>query len=143
MKRVWIYTIITLLLSACTGIKTVNSDMEEAQLGCENEKATAIFWVDRNGDEKLTKYGAISTVKVHVNVYSDGTFRILSYCKKQKPEVVRYLEKRVAVFTIPQRIFNGGYVKPGKQYLQLRYIPAKVWSPNMKPGFNKKNLRME
>ena len=138
MKRVWIYTIITLLLSACTGIKTVNSDMEEAQLGCENKKATAIFWVDRNGDEKLTKYGAISTVKVHVNVYSDGTFRILSYCKKQKPEVVRYLEKRVAVFTIPQRIFNGGYVKPGKQYLQLRYIPTKVWSPNYKGETNKK-----
>ena len=138
MKRVWIYTIITLLLSACTGIKTVNSDMEEAQLGCENKKATAIFWVDRNGDEKLTKYGAISTVKVHVNVYSDGTFRILSFCKQQEPEVVRYLEKRVAVFTIPQRIFNGGYVKPGKQYLQLRYIPTKVWSPNYKGKTNKK-----
>ena len=127
------------LLSACN----VKTDVEETQLGCENEKAKAILWVDRNGDEKLTKYGSISTVKVHANVYPDGTFQILSYCKKQKPEVVRYLEKRVAVFTIPQRIFNGGYVKPGKQYLQLRYIPAKVWSPNMKPGFNKKNLRME
>ena len=91
-----------MILSGCQGIRTVNSDMEDAQLGCENEKATAIFWVDRNGDEKLTKYGAISTVKVHVNVYSDGTFRILSFCKQQKPEVVRYLEKRAAVFTIPQ-----------------------------------------
>ena len=138
MKKYWLYILMAVCLTACKGIKTVNSDMEEAQLGCENEKATAIFWVDRNGDEKLTKYGAISTVKVHVNVYSDGTFRILSYCKKQKPEVVRYLEKRVAVFTIPQRIFNGGYVKPGKQYLQLRYIPTTVWSPNYKGKTNKK-----
>ena len=68
------------LLSACN----VKTDVEETQLGCENEKAKAILWVDRNGDEKLTKYGSISTVKVHANVYPDGTFRILSYCKKQK-----------------------------------------------------------
>ena len=122
------------LLSACN----VKTDVEETQLGCENEKATAIFWVDRNGDEKLTKYGAISTVKVHVNVYSDGTFRILSFCKQQEPEVVRYLEKRAAVFTIPQRYFTKGFIKPGEQYMQLRYIPTKVWSPNYKGKTNKK-----
>lgn len=131
--------IMALLLSACN----VKTDVEETQLGCENEKAKAILWVDRNGDEKLTKYGSISTVKVHANVFSDGTFRILSYCKKQKPEVVKYLEKRVAVFTIPKFFFDEGYVEPGEQYLQLRYIPAKVWSPNIKSGFNKKNLIME
>ena len=138
MKRIWLYTIILIFLSACQGIKTVNSAMEDAQLGYENEKATAIFWVDRNSDEKLTKYGAISTVKVHVNVYSDGTFRILSFCKQQEPEVVRYLEKRAAVFTIPQRYFTKGFIKPGEQYMQLRYIPTKVWSPNYKGETNKK-----
>ena len=122
------------LLSACN----VKTDVEETQLGCENEKAKAILWVDRNGDEKLTKYGSISTVKVHANVYPDGTFRILSYCKKQKPEVVRYLEKRAAVFTIPQRYFTKGFIKPGEQYMQLRYIPTKVWSPNYKGETNKK-----
>ena len=100
--------------------------MEEEQLGCENEISTAILWVDRKDGESLTKYGFIRTAKVHANVYSDGTFRIMSFCKKQEPEVVEYLKKRVAVFTIPSFFFKEGYIEPGEQYLQLRYIPSKV-----------------
>lgn len=130
--RIGLYTILMVLLSACNGFKT------SEQTECENIKAKAILWVDRTGNEKLTKYGSISTVKVQANVFSDGTFRIMSYCKKQKPEVMTYLEKRVAVFTIPKFFFDEGYIEPGKQYLQLRYIPAKVWSPYFKPGDNKK-----
>ena len=126
MKRYWIYLLIVLCLSACKGIKTVHSDMEEEQLGCENEISTAILWVDRKDGESLTKYGFIRTAKVHANVYSDGTFRIMSFCKKQEPEVVEYLKKRVAVFTIPSFFFKEGYIEPGEQYLQLRYIPSKV-----------------
>ena len=126
MKRYWIYILIVLCLSACKGIKTVHSDMEEEQLGCENEISTAILWVDRKDGESLTKYGFIRTAKVHANVYSDGTFRIISFCKKQEPEVVEYLKKRVAVFTIPSFFFKEGYIEPGEQYLQLRYIPSKV-----------------
>ena len=126
MKRFWIYLLIVLCLSACKGIKTVHSDMEEEQLGCENEISTAILWVDRKDGESLTKYGFIRTAKVHANVYSDGTFRIMSFCKKQEPEVVEYLKKRVAVFTIPSYFFKEGYIEPGEQYLQLRYIPSKV-----------------
>ena len=126
MKRYWIYILIVLCLSACKGIKTVHSDMEEEQLGCKNEISTAILWVDRKDGESLTKYGFIRTAKVHANVYSDGTFRIMSFCKKQEPEVVEYLKKRVAVFTIPSFFFKEGYIEPGEQYLQLRYIPSKV-----------------
>ena len=126
MKRYWIYILIAGCLSACKGIKTVHSDMEEEQLGCKNEISTAILWVDRKDGESLTKYGFIRTVKVHANVYSDGTFRIMSFCKKQEPEVVEYLKKRVAVFTIPSFFFKEGYIEPGEQYLQLRYIPSKV-----------------
>ena len=126
MKKYWIYILIVLCLSACKGIKTVHSDMEEEQLGCENEISTAILWVDRKDGESLTKYGFIRTAKVHAIVYSDGTFRIMSFCKKQEPEVVEYLKKRVAVFTIPSFFFKEGYIEPGEQYLQLRYIPSKV-----------------
>ena len=126
MKRTWLYAIIIVFLSACQGIKTVNTDMEEEQLGCENEVSTAILWVDRTNGESLMKYGFIRTAKVHANVYSDGTFRIMSFCKKQDPEVVEDLKKRVAVFTIPPFFFEEGYIEPGEQYLQLRYIPSKV-----------------
>lgn len=107
-------------LSACQGIKTTD------QSECEAEMAKAILWVDRTGNESLQKYGFVRTVKAHVNVYSDGTFRIMSFCKKQKLEVEVYLKKRVAVFTIPKFFFDEGYIEPGEQYLQLRYIPAKV-----------------
>ena len=127
MKKILLYTfLVAMLLSACKGIKTVNSDMEEEQLGCENEISTAILWVDRTGNESLMKYGFVRTAKVHANVYSDGTFRIMSFCKKQEPEVVEYLKKRVAAFTIPKFFYDEGYIEAGEQYLQLRYIPAKV-----------------
>ena len=39
MKKYWLYILMAVCLSACKGIKTVNSDMEEKQLGCENEIA--------------------------------------------------------------------------------------------------------
>lgn len=126
MKKYWLYILMAVCLSACKGIKTVHSDMEEEQLGCENEISTAILWVDRKDGESLTKYGFIRTAKVHANVYSDGTFRIMSFCKKQEPEVVEYLKKRVVAFTIPPFFFKEGYIEPGEQYLQLRYIPSKV-----------------
>lgn len=120
MKKIALYVLVTVCLSACQGIKTTG------QSECETEMAKAILWVDRTGNESLQKYGSVRTVKAHVNVYSDGTFRIMSFCKKQEPEVVKYLKKRVAVFTIPKFFFDEGYIEPGKQYLQLRYIPAKV-----------------
>ena len=127
MKKILLYTfLVAMLLSACKGIKTVNSDMEEEQLGCENEISTAILWVDRTDHESLMKYGFVRTAKVHANVYSDGTFRIMSFCKKQEPEVVEYLKKRVAAFNIPKFFYDEGYIEAGEQYLQLRYIPAKV-----------------
>ena len=131
MKRYLIYTLVLVFLSACQGIETSKDE-------CEHDTATAILWVDRANGESLKKYGYIRTVKVKANVYSDGTFRIVSFCKKQDAEVVAYLKKRVAVFTIPPFFFNEGYIEPGEQYLQLRYIPAKVLSPNYKPTYNKK-----
>ena len=126
MKGTWFCLIFLTLLISCQGIKTVNSDMEEEQLGCENEISSAILWVDRKDGESLQEYGFIRTAKVHANVYSDGTFRIMSFCKKQEPEVVEYLKKRVAAFNIPKFFYDEGYIEAGEQYLQLRYIPAKV-----------------
>ena len=120
MKKMVLYAIMVILFSSCDGLFT------KEQSPCETESATAILWVDRKDGESLQKYGFIRTAKVHANVYSDGTFRIMSFCKKQDPEVVTYLKKRVAVFTIPRFFFDEGYIEPGEQYLQLRYIPAKV-----------------
>ena len=32
----------------------------------------------------------------------------------------------VEVYRIRKEIFEGGYLKPGEQYLQLRYLPGEV-----------------
>jgi hypothetical protein len=100
--------------------------MEEEQLGCENEIAKAIIWIDWKRGEDISDFHLVRTAKVHVNVYSDGTFRIMSFCKKQEPKVVEYLKKRAAVYTIPKFFFDEGYIEPGEQYLQLRYLPEKI-----------------
>ena len=121
MKKILLYCLfVAITFSACDGLFTKQPSE------CEQETATAILWVDKTPGESLMKYGFVRTVKVRANVYSDGTFRIMSYCKKQDPEVKVYLEKRVAVFTIPKFFFDEGYIEPGEQYLQLRYIPGKV-----------------
>jgi hypothetical protein len=115
-----------MVLASCEGIKTVPADMEGEQLECVNEKAKAILWVDWKYGEDLSDYRIVRTAKAHVNVYSDGTFRIISFCKRQKPEVVEYLKKRAAVYTIRKFFFENGYIEPGEQYLQLKYVPGKV-----------------
>ena len=125
MIRTSLFLIVLVLLSSCDGIKTA-TDIEKNCLGCENEKAKAILWVDRKNGESIMKYGGIRTVKIHANVYSDGTLHIISFCKKQERNVVEYLKKRVAVYTIPKFFFDEGYIDPGEQYLQLRYIPVKI-----------------
>jgi len=127
MKRNWLYGLcILFFLTACNGIKTVNSDMEDMLLGCENEMSTLILWIDKAKGEKVTDWGHFKNVKVRANVYADGTFRILSWCKKQEPDVIAYIEKRVAAFKITQFFFDEGYIEPGEQYLQLKYVPEKV-----------------
>ena len=91
------------MLISCQGIKTVNSDMEEEQLWCENDIAKAIWWVDWKRGEGLSGYGSVRTVKVHANVYSDGTFRIMSFCKKQMA-VTEDNQKIYAIADLPDPV---------------------------------------
>ncbi|MBQ8520850.1 MAG: DUF4891 domain-containing protein [Bacteroides sp.] len=34
--------------------------------------------------------------------------------------------RRAEAFTIRQEMFEGDYIAPGEQYLQLRYVPNKI-----------------
>lgn len=126
MKKVCLFLLTLLALSSCDGPKIGRGNMEVEQLGCDGEKAKAILWVDWKYGESLEGYTLLRTVKVHVNVYSDGTFRIISFCKRQRLEVEEYIKKRVAVYKISKFFFSEGYIEPGEQYLQLRYLPEKI-----------------
>lgn len=92
----------------------------------EGEKAKAILWVDYKRGRKITDGTPIRTVKVYADVHADGSLKVLSWCKKQPMKVENYLLKRVEVYRIRKEIFEGGYLKPGEQYLQLRYLPGEV-----------------
>lgn len=119
-----ICVLLTLLLASCKHTKT---RMEEITLGCEECKATAILWVDKEKGKKLAEYAtSVRTVKVYAKVYSDGTFKILNFCKKQEPKVERYIRRRAEAFVIRKEMYEGNYISPGEQYLQLRYVPSKI-----------------
>lgn len=126
MKKLCFYLVALMLFASCEGIKTVRADMEGECPECSTEAAKAILWVDWKYGEALDDYKLVRTAKARVNVYSDGTFRIISFCKSQKPEVVEYLKKRAAAYTIRKFFFDEGYIEPGEQYLQLRYLPEKI-----------------
>lgn len=121
-----IFAMLIILLSACNGIGNSSSEIKK-NLGADGfEKAKAILWVDKPADGNIRKYGSIRTVKVKAYVYSDGTFRIIFFTKKQDRQVAIYLKKRAAVYTIPKFFLDEGYITPGEQFLQLRYLPEKV-----------------
>lgn len=81
---------------------------------------------DYKRGRKIADGTPIRTVKVYADVHADGSLKVLSWCKKQPMKVENYLLKRVAVYRIRKEMFEGGYLKPGEQYLQLRYLPGEV-----------------
>lgn len=120
--------LILCVVVGCKGTSSPStaSETDEYAGTCEGEKAKAILWVDYKRGRKITDGTPIRTVKVYADVHADGSLKVLSWCKKQPMKVENYLLKRVEVYRIRKEIFEGGYLKPGEQYLQLRYLPGEV-----------------
>lgn len=98
---------------------------DEGAGGCEGEKAKAILWIDFDKKKMpLPDRTPVKTVKVLAQVSEDGKFKVLSFCKKQPLRVKDYILKKVEFYTIRKEIFEENYLKPGEQYLQLRYVPG-------------------
>lgn len=106
-------------------------DMEE--MADTTPKATAIFWVDKDKDSQIQeqkKNGiSIRTVKAKVNIDSLGKVELLSYTKPQSQRVKSYLQYRLEIFRVKKVMLDSGFVKPGVQYVQLRYVPEKLKIP--------------
>ena len=73
-------------------------------------KATAIFWIDKAETKHCKEYG-FRTIKAHVLIREDGKVDLMSFVKKQSPAVETYI-----------KMFEGGYVQPGEQFVQLRCL---------------------
>lgn len=85
------------------------------------EQATTIIWVDK-GSRELEVGVAIRTAKAKVFIHSAGKIDLKSFVKEQPLSVRRYLKHRLDVYRIPKLILDSGFVKPGEQYVQLRYF---------------------
>ncbi len=84
-------------------------------------KVTAIFWIDK-AEYKYAKEYAFRTVKAKVSIHEDGKVDLLEFVKEQTPGVNKYVRHYLAKFKVPQIMFEGGYIKPGEQIVQLRCL---------------------
>ena len=102
---------------------TTSEGSEEAIVVDTTPKATAIFWVDKEnrGD---AEHFLIRTAKAKVHIDSIGKVKLYSFTKGQTAKVQRYLRYRLEIFRVSRQMLDSGYVNPGEQYVQLRYIPA-------------------
>ena len=89
-------------------------------------QATTIFWIDKAKDNMAQKEGkplSLRTVKAKGDIDSLGKIELLSYVKPQSTRVKSYLQYRLEVFRVKKVMLDSGFVKPGVQYVQLRYVP--------------------
>ena len=92
-------------------------------------KATAIFWVDKDKDYQAKKKDgplSLRTVKARVEIDSLGKVNLLAYTKPQSQRIKSYLQYRLEEFRVKKVMLDSGFVKPGVQYVQLRYLPGKL-----------------
>lgn len=101
-------------------------DQPKKGLGREGNKATAVFFIDKKRGVDLEDNTQINALKVYADVSADGTFKVLSFCKPQSARVKSYIYKRVEAYTIRRELMEEAYIKPGEQYLILRYQPDKI-----------------
>lgn len=127
--------LITLYLFACISmsqakisnqqISPVDNPMLMVQQHPESiPKATAIFWIDKR-KRKEGEALKVRTVKAKVNISKEGKVKVISYVKVQHPSVERYIQECLKKFKVTSNMLNS-YIKPGEQYVQLRYIPENV-----------------
>lgn len=92
-------------------------------------KATTIFWVDKEKSKYTKKKDTplpVRTAKAKVNIDSVGKIKVLSYVKSQEQKVINYLQYRLEIFRVTKIMLDSGFVKPGIQYVQLRYVPERM-----------------
>ena len=131
MRNLLLLLLLMLLLPACKrGAQLSAAPTEE--VADTLPRATAIFWIDKHRTMKQIPEDKRSsctfrTVKARVNIDSVGQIHVLSYVKPQYKNVQRYIAKRLEVFRVTKPMLESGYIHTGEQYVQLRYMPDKMW----------------
>lgn len=125
-----LFSLFIVLLSCQRTNQSTNEGIKtDEELVDTTPKATAIFWIDKEKNiySKQKKDPLpVRTVKAKVNILNTGRVEVLSYVKPQDIRLQQYLQYRLEVFRVSEVMLDSGFVKPGVQYVQLRYIPQKV-----------------
>ena len=98
----------------------INVDSMETCI-VDTVKATAIFWIDKVETKHCKEYG-FRTIKAKVLIREDGKVDLLSFVKKQSPDVEKYIRHHLSKFQVTEKMFEGGYVQPEEQFVQLRCL---------------------
>ena len=85
-------------------------------ISCQQHKEATISPID----DVLT----FRTAKAKVVIRNDGTIDLLSFVEQQPGNAQRYIRYRLKDFKVKKILMDNGYINPGEQYVQLRYIPA-------------------
>lgn len=107
--------------------ETVVAETEAAKIdniedcATDTVKATAIFWIDKVETKHCKEYG-FRTIKAKVLIRENGKVDLLSFVKKQSPDVEKYIRHHLSKFQVTEKMFGGGYVQPGEQFVQLRCL---------------------
>ena len=101
---------------------TESTEIDNAEdCTADTVKATAIFWIDKVETKHCKEYG-FRTIKAKVLIREDGKVDLLSFVKKQSPDVEKYIRHHLSKFQVTEKMFEGGYVQPEEQFVQLRCL---------------------
>ena len=125
------FALLCILFSCQPSPKAQDGGEEDAQeeFVDTTPKATAIFWIDKHKEmpgQSSKRPGAVRTVKAKVNIHLAGRIEVLSYVKPQKGYIKSYINRRLETFRVRKVLMDSAYIKPGIQYVQLRYTPETV-----------------
>ena len=115
------------MMVSCQPKKSDSTEMSVAEAAkidniedcaADTVKATAIFWIDKVETKHCKEYG-FRTIKAHSR-RREGWFAV--FVKKQSPDVEKYIRHHLSKFQVTEKMFEGGYVQPGEQFVQLRCL---------------------
>ena len=130
MKTNLTLLLLLVMMVSCQPKKSDSTEMSVAEAAkidniedctVDTVKATAIFWIDKAETKHCKEYG-FRTIKAHVLIREDGKVDLMSFVKKQSPAVETYIRHHLSKFKVSEKMFEGGYVQPGEQFVQLRCL---------------------
>lgn len=127
MKLLLLFFLGFLLFASCRHEVKTSIEMEEDTTFVDTfPKATAIMWIDKRKWVPAEGILPLATAKAKVEIQESGKVNLKSFVKKQPGNVQRYIKYHLEIFRVQKIMMDSGFVHPGEQYVQLRYMPEKA-----------------